>query len=73
MLLSMTFVVAGGCDIPTQLLNGNITAETIFNYSIVEVNCNDGYELVGAAFVYCINGTEWDAPIGRCRPARPGK
>ena len=74
MLFSLTFLgVVDGCDIPTQVLNGNVTAETLFNYSVVEVTCDDGYELVGADIVYCVNGTEWDAPIGKCQPAQPGR
>ena len=73
MLFSITFVVVDGCDVPTQVLNGKIETETEAGYNVVKVFCDAGYKLVGAGFVYCLNDSKWDAPIGICKPAQPGK
>ncbi|XP_014103092.2 uncharacterized protein [Bactrocera oleae] len=57
------------CDIPAKNPeNGRI--QYVDQYHI-GIYCAERFELAGNRYAYC-NGTDWDRPLGYCRP-RPGK
>lgn len=61
---------AGGCDPPKQVPHGRAQEHNLNTGRAVEVQCDNGYDLVGEALVVCMGGGAWSAAFPTCQRER---
>lgn len=55
------------CPIPISIRNGDVLVDDVIFGSVLEYNCNDGYELVGDQYRTCHSDKEWSGTEPYCR------